>query len=60
MDALNDLYVWLSGLSPVLVYVLLFAFSYAENVFPPVPGDVALVVGGMLAASAWCTCPSSW
>jgi len=49
MDALNDLYVWLSGLSPVLVYALLFGFSYAENVFPPVPGDVALVVGGMLA-----------
>ncbi|MBE2185542.1 MAG: DedA family protein [Rhodothermales bacterium] len=49
MEMLADLYAWLSGLSPLAVYAVLFAFSYAENVFPPVPGDVALVVGGMLA-----------
>lgn len=49
METLADLYAWLSGLSPLAVYAVLFAISYAENVFPPVPGDVALVVGGMLA-----------
>lgn len=49
MEALNDLYVWLAGLSPFVVYAFLFGITYLENVFPPVPGDVALVVGGMLA-----------
>lgn len=49
MEALADLYAWLSGLSPLVVYAVLFVISYVENVFPPVPGDVALVVGGMLA-----------
>lgn len=49
MDVLVDLYAWLSGLPPLVVYTVLFLFAYAENVFPPVPGDIALVVGGMLA-----------
>ena len=35
-------------LSPLLIYCLLFAISYIENVFPPSPSDVLVVFGGYL------------
>jgi membrane protein DedA with SNARE-associated domain len=39
---------WLTGLPPVLVYVILAALSAIENIFPPVPADVAVVLGAFL------------
>ena len=39
----------LAGMSPALIYVVLFAISYIENVFPPSPSDVVVVFGGYLA-----------
>lgn len=50
MELLNDLHVWLSSLPTLWVYVALFGIAYLENIVPPVPGDVAVVVGGMVAA----------
>jgi len=38
----------LETLSPLLIYCLLFANSYIENIFPPSPSDVLLVFGGYL------------
>ncbi len=32
--------------SPVLVYCALFGFAYLENIFPPSPSDVVMVLGG--------------
>lgn len=52
MELLNEFYVWLSALPPLAVYAAVFAIAYLENVFPPVPGDVAIVVGGMVAATS--------
>ena len=40
---------WLSGLPPLAVYAVLAALSAVENVFPPVPADVAVVLGVFLA-----------
>jgi membrane protein DedA with SNARE-associated domain len=38
----------ISDLSPFLIYLILFLFSYFENVFPPSPSDLVVVIGGSL------------
>ena len=40
---------WVAQLPEVLVYVVLMALSALENIFPPVPADVAVVLGAFLA-----------
>ena len=40
---------WVAQLPEALVYVVLMALSALENVFPPVPADVAVVLGAFLA-----------
>lgn len=40
---------WLATLDPLLIYCILFAIAYIENVFPPSPSDVIVVFGGYLA-----------
>ena len=52
MDVFDLVYGWLAALPAVGVYVAVFVVGYLENVVPPVPGDVALVVGGMIAAAS--------
>ncbi len=37
-------------LDPLWVYVVVFAFAYIENIFPPSPSDAAIVVAGSLVA----------
>ena len=39
---------FISGLSPFWIYVSLFAFAFIENVFPPSPSDLVVVIGGSL------------
>jgi membrane protein DedA with SNARE-associated domain len=46
IDALLD---WLAGLPAAAQYAALMAFSAVENVFPPVPADVAVALGAFLA-----------
>jgi len=41
----------ISDLSPFLIYLILFLFSYVENVFPPSPSDLVVVIGGSLIAT---------
>jgi membrane protein DedA with SNARE-associated domain len=41
----------ISDLSPFLIYLVLFLFSYVENVFPPSPSDLVVVIGGSLIAT---------
>jgi membrane protein DedA with SNARE-associated domain len=36
---------WVSGLSTPAIYAILILLSALENIFPPVPADVAVVVG---------------
>jgi len=40
---------WVSGLSSPAVYAILVLLSAVENVFPPVPADVAVLVGAFLS-----------
>lgn len=40
---------WLAHLPTLPTYLVLMAFSALENVFPPVPADVAVALGAFLA-----------
>jgi len=42
---------FISGLSPFWIYVSLFAFAFVENVFPPSPSDLVVVIGGSLIST---------
>lgn len=42
---------FINQLTPLWLYVALFLFSYIENIFPPSPSDLVVVVGGSLVAT---------
>jgi membrane protein DedA with SNARE-associated domain len=46
--ALEDLIQYTQSVDPLLVYVIVFAVAYIENVFPPSPSDTIIVLGGSL------------
>ena len=41
----------ISSFSPLGIYTTLFLFAFVENVFPPSPSDLVVVVGGSLVAT---------
>jgi membrane protein DedA with SNARE-associated domain len=41
----------ITSLTPFWLYFALFAFAYIENIFPPSPSDLVVVVGGSLIAA---------
>lgn len=45
---IEDLLARFSDLTPIWIYILLFAFAYVENIFPPSPSDIVIVIGGSL------------
>lgn len=48
-DALQTLLGWLMAAPPAVVYLTLGFFAALENIFPPVPADVVLLFGAVLA-----------
>lgn len=48
---IEELLAHLSGLTPIVIYVLLFTFAYIENLFPPSPSDIVIVIGGTLVGT---------
>jgi len=46
-DILNNI----SSFTPFWIYVTLFIFAFVENVFPPSPSDLVVVVGGSLVST---------
>jgi membrane protein DedA with SNARE-associated domain len=48
---------WVSGLSGPAIYVFLVLLSAVENVFPPVPADVAVLVGAFLSRRGLTSAP---
>ncbi|MCF6269269.1 MAG: DedA family protein [Melioribacteraceae bacterium] len=48
---LESTLLYMSNLDPLLIYVVLFFFAFIENVFPPSPSDVVVVVGASLIAT---------
>lgn len=43
----------LSQLSPILIYLTIFFFAFLENLFPPSPSDIVVVMGGSLVGTAY-------
>ncbi len=48
---------WVGGLPRVAVYAVLIVLSAVENVFPPVPADVAVVFGAFLGRQGTVSAP---
>lgn len=48
---LQEILTYISTLDTSYVYLILFFFSFIENVFPPSPSDVIVIVGATLIAS---------
>lgn len=48
---LEQVLSYISSVDTIYVYLVLFFFSFIENVFPPSPSDVVVVVGSSLIAS---------
>jgi membrane protein DedA with SNARE-associated domain len=44
----EDILKFITQLTPFWIYVTLFLFAFIENVFPPSPSDLVIVVGGSL------------
>jgi membrane protein DedA with SNARE-associated domain len=47
----EDILNTISGFTPFWIYVTLFIFAFIENVFPPSPSDLVVVVGGSLVST---------
>ncbi len=45
---LEDFVTYISSLNPLWVYLLIASASYIENILPPFPSDIVVVVGGSL------------
>jgi len=41
----------ISTFPPIWIYVTLFFFAFIENVFPPSPSDIVIVIGGTLVGT---------
>ncbi|MFA7421071.1 MAG: DedA family protein [Melioribacteraceae bacterium] len=48
---LQEILSYISTLDPAVVYLVLFSFAFIENIFPPSPSDVVLVIGSTLIAN---------
>lgn len=48
---LEEILLYISNLDATWIYLILFFFSFIENVFPPSPSDVVVVVGASLIAT---------
>lgn len=45
---IEEILNFISQLTPFWLYVFLFVFAYVENIFPPSPSDLVVVIGGSL------------
>lgn len=48
---LEQILSYLNTVDPLWIYAVLFFFSFIENVFPPSPSDVIVIIGATLIAS---------
>jgi len=48
---LEEILSYMSSVDISLLYLILFSFSFIENIFPPSPSDVVVVIGASLIAS---------
>ncbi len=50
---IEELLARFSELTPIWIYILLFSFAFIENLFPPSPSDIAIVIGGSLVGTGY-------
>lgn len=48
---LEQILSYINTVDPGWIFVLLFFFSFIENIFPPSPSDVVVIIGATLIAS---------
>ncbi|MFH0736813.1 MAG: DedA family protein [bacterium] len=48
---LEQIMQYLSNMDVTYIYLVLFFFSFVENVFPPSPSDIVIILGSSLIAS---------
>lgn len=48
----EDILTRISELSPLWIYLTIFFFAFIENLFPPSPSDMVIVVGGSLVGAS--------
>jgi membrane protein DedA with SNARE-associated domain len=48
----EDILSRIGDFTPIWIYILLFGFAYIENLFPPSPSDIAIVIGGSLIGTS--------
>lgn len=48
----EDILTKISELSPLWIYLTIFFFAFIENLFPPSPSDMVIVVGGSLVGAS--------
>lgn len=41
----------IANFTPIWIYTTIFLFAYAENLFPPSPSDLVVVIGGSLVGT---------
>ncbi|MDP2037218.1 MAG: DedA family protein [Ignavibacteria bacterium] len=49
---LQEILSYISTLDPAVIYLVLFFFAFIENIFPPSPSDIVLVIGSTLIANS--------
>ena len=47
----EDILSQISTFAPIWIYITLFIFAFIENVFPPSPSDLVIVIGGTLVGT---------
>jgi membrane protein DedA with SNARE-associated domain len=45
---MQEFFLYLNGIDPLVVYALVLAFALAENLFPPSPSDFMIIAAGSL------------
>jgi membrane protein DedA with SNARE-associated domain len=55
-----ELLDWLGGLPAPLLYLVIAAAAFAENIFPPLPADTAIALGAFVAARGEGSAVGAW
>lgn len=57
---MTELLDWLGTLPPALLYAVIAAAAFAENLFPPLPADTAVALGAFVAARGDGSAVGAW
>lgn len=49
---LEQIISYVVNLDPTIIYLVLFFFSFIENLFPPSPSDIVVVIGATMVANS--------